>query len=84
MTSGYSFPHSKFTQPENYGFLQNYIKILGQEAHKNRLDNLDIHIRKYTEYLQRININKDYEIIVHILKLKMQNDSYLEQFKLDL
>ena len=48
MTSGYSFPHSKFTQPESYGFLQNYIKILGQEAHKNRLDNLDIHIRKYT------------------------------------
>lgn len=84
MTSGYSFPHSKFTQPESYVFLQNYITILGQESHKNRLDNLDIHIRKYTEYLQRININKDYEIILHILKLKMQNDSYLEQFKLDL
>jgi hypothetical protein len=85
MASDYFF-HSKFAYPQSYFHLQEYAKILHEKDYKNRLGFLNLNIPIYIKYLESVSINKDYNIIYHILYLKLNNPcgADLEKFKFDI
>jgi hypothetical protein len=85
MASDYSF-HSKFAYPQSYFHLQEYATILDKKDYTNRLGFLNLNIPIYIKYLESVSINKDYNIIYHILYLKLNNPggADLEKFKFDI